>query len=502
MFIMAAQSSTALTKRSSENALMPPPPPPKRIKRPPKVLDEEEYTAALSEIIARDFFPGLLESQAQQEYLTALESNDSSWIATAGQTLRDAMTTLPGKRRARATRLDPSATPRPDTTPRYGGETPKGWSGATPSVAGTEISEAESEAADQKAIDTSGLSLSAFQQKFTSGDNESFNTLLDKQNLKKREKHAFLWNENKIPAARQLLHRAREAKLLTQKQEASSNDKALIPITTGATSSRPAQPTAWQKSNPANNFMFIPSGIEDDLETVAQKRENESRAAPKQTVYSNTRLPPPPLPPQQASIPPSPSLSAVRDAIAGNPRLSSSELGSDVYTGAETPRVNGYAFVDEDEPEPQPLPTPPTQETEENPSYRDLLAGQYSGSSSNPFKISESSKRESLHHRMVEKTARAKREKRKETVKTPVPKFPSSPMIGVGNDGGERTPRGEEKGGSSSAGGAMTPAARKLMEKIGGRTPRPGGEGGKGASGLRSMWTPTTTPRRKSGLGK
>ena len=62
--------SQALMRRSSGNdvALMPPPPF-KRIKRPPKVLDEDEYTQALSDIIARDYFPGLLESQAQHEYL-------------------------------------------------------------------------------------------------------------------------------------------------------------------------------------------------------------------------------------------------------------------------------------------------------------------------------------------------------------------------------------------------------------------------------------------------
>ncbi|KAJ0278193.1 hypothetical protein COL922a_014494 [Colletotrichum nupharicola] len=60
-------SSHAVVKRDSETALMPPPPPPKRIKRPATVLDEDVYTDALSHIIARDYFPGLIETQVKQE---------------------------------------------------------------------------------------------------------------------------------------------------------------------------------------------------------------------------------------------------------------------------------------------------------------------------------------------------------------------------------------------------------------------------------------------------
>src|SRR6266536_1898845 len=97
-------SSQALTKRNHESSLMPPPPPPKRIKRPSKVLDEDDYTDALSKIIARDFFPGLVETQTQQEYLDALESKDKEWIETAGRRLTEVMTPGPGGRRARGRR--------------------------------------------------------------------------------------------------------------------------------------------------------------------------------------------------------------------------------------------------------------------------------------------------------------------------------------------------------------------------------------------------------------
>src|SRR2546421_505519 len=117
---MTMPSNQALMQRSTDTELMPPPA--KRIKRPPKVLDEDSYTEALSEIIARDFFPGLLETQTQQEYLDALESHNNEWIASAKRKLTQVMT--PGPRRgARGTSLQhPVLT---SETPReYGGDTP------------------------------------------------------------------------------------------------------------------------------------------------------------------------------------------------------------------------------------------------------------------------------------------------------------------------------------------------------------------------------------------
>ncbi|KAL9624763.1 MAG: hypothetical protein Q9160_001117 [Pyrenula sp. 1 TL-2023] len=516
---MASVTSTALTKRPSSD-LMGPPPPPKRIKRPPKVLDEDDYTEALSQIIARDFFPGLAETKTQKEYLDALESNDPVWIATAGKNLQEAMTPRPGGRGA-ATRLKRDSTPA--FTSLAGDQTPRGWQGATPaSVAGTDQLDLESEP-QKLEIDTTSLSLSAFQAKYTSEDNESFNALLDQQNIKRREKYTFLWNDNKIPAPRQIAHRAREAKLLKDKEEDNSGTTSnALALTTGATSSRPARPEAWT-SKPNNSLMFQPPSIDDDgLETVAKRAQAESRAPPKQTLYHNTRLP---LPPQHQSPynqapPPSPSLSAISSAIAGHPRgLPSSSAAPSTISGSETPRINGYSFVDDDEPE----PPPPSSAENSGPSYRDLLAGQTPASSPSPFSIAENRKRESLHHRMVEKTNRSNRKKRLDTVSvntntpTPaVPRFLSSPFVGIG---GGRTPAGGGlgSGGGKRAGGMMTPAAKRLLERVGGgggggggKTPRAetdaagGGDAGSGSgsgggsgSGLKKMWTPKPTPRRK-----
>ncbi|KAL8722366.1 MAG: hypothetical protein Q9225_001156 [Loekoesia sp. 1 TL-2023] len=463
----SATMSQALTKRSSDTALMPPPPPPKRIKRPAKVLDEDTYTHALSHIIARDFFPGLLETESQQEYLNALDSQDNEWIAAAGRRLTEVMTPGPDGRRLRGRRGT-------SMTPMAGfhgvaSDTPQAWQGDTPmSTTPTRDPKAESE---PPAVDTN-MSLSAFQSKYTSEDNESFYKLLDKQNIKRSEKYAWMWAGNKIPAARQIAHRKREEqKLLAAGErpttaEVDGNEVALI--RPDGEDARKAMPDSWKSSTPENNFMFAPSSIEDSLQTVAQKAEETSKAPSKAVIYDNTRLPTTSSASTTTSedIPPSPSLSAVQDAIAGQPRLTASEAA---FGGgrAETPRVNGYAFVDSEEPSP-PSPPPPS-------SQHSSLSLLGSGDKTpNPFKIKEKSRREELHHRMVDKVAKGKRVKSQvESVKTPVPRFMSSPRV---------------------AKGGLTPAGQRLLGKFGadggGRTPGVWEREKKKGSGLREGWTP------------
>lgn len=417
--------STALVRKRTDMELMPPPPPPKRIKRPKKVIDEDSYTDALSQIIARDFFPGLLESETQQEYLDAVESKDAAWISSAGRRLHQVMT--PGNRRSRrGTSLAPGA------------QTPKGFVGDTPASVSSE-STTTTISKEKDEVDTN-MSLGAFQSKYTSEDNESFYKLLDKQNIKKAEKYAWLWTGNKLPSKMQLKQRQIEAKLEETRSltdDGFSKDRLAIKDR----EEKPAQPDTW-KSLPNNSLMFIPESVEDAMETRIQRAEAESRAAPKAVNYANTRLPGPKISDEE-SVPSSPSLSAVRDAIAG--KRGTSDLNSTTAGGSETPRVNGYAFVDDEEPEYAAPPTPRI----------DLGPGD---STPNPFIIKEQSKREALHHRMVDKISQSKRTSQKmgltgKVDKTPVPKFPSSPRVA----------------------GGLTPAAQRLWSKIGGsggNTPR------------------------------
>jgi protein DGCR14 len=167
-------------------------------------------------------------------------------------------------------------------------------------------------------------------------------------------------------------------------------------------------------------------------------------------------------------------MSAVVDAIAGRPRLTVSEAN---HNGSETPRVNGWSFVnDKPSSTPTELGAPPL--TWGTVDSSPLLLGP-GDATPNPFQIKEKSKREDLHHRIVDRVAKNKRCSARQGMTgkiecSPIPKFPNSPRAGVGN---------------------LTPAAQRLWSKIG----SPGGgtlvktsNGSKAKeSGLRHRWTPT-----------
>lgn len=440
----SSSSSTALVrKRTAGMELMPPPPPPKRIRRPRRVLDEDTYTDALSQIIARDFFPGLLESETQQEYLDALESKDPDWISSASRRLHQVMT--PGRRR-----------PRRGTSLAPGAQTPKGFVGDTPvSVAGESTVSAAPEKPEEVVADTNSLSLGAFQSKYTSEDNESFYKLLDRQNTKRAEKYAWMWTGNQLPSKMQLKQKEIEARLAVTRgltDDGFKRDRLAIKDR----EERPAQPDTWQ-SQPNNSLMFAPDGVEDSMETVAQRAEADSRAAPKAVSYQNTRMPAPQIAEEAATAPGSPSLSAIRAAIAGR-RSASTVATSSVAGGGggETPRVNGYAFVDDEEPA---YGGGGGSSSARQGGRIDLGPGD---ATPNPFVIQKNSQREALHHRMVDRIAESKRTSARAGMVgkvaaaegTPVPKFPSSPRVGRGG---------------------LTPAAQRLWGNIGGsggKTPR------------------------------
>jgi protein DGCR14 len=502
---MATSSdTTALAKRSAETALMPPPPPPKRIKRPPKVLDEDQYTSALSHIIARDFFPGLLESETQQEFLDALDAGDKAWIQEAGQKVRQAMT--PGRQRGRR---GMSMTPirgldESDTPTSFRGQTPGTTPARTParSVVGQE-------AAKQETIDVN-LSLSAFQAKYTSEDNESFNKVLDRQNEARAAKYRWLYNNNKLPSKQLLLQASiKERKLLAAGETTSTSQAVTLrpsqdPNDRPASISAPPSTLSTTSQGARNAFMFGPDDIIDtnpQLATTFEEAQARSLAPPRAVTYNATRLPT--ILHNESSYDDddtaSLSLSAIDAAIRGRPRQH--DLGSLAPSiegpGNETPRVNGYAFVDAE-------PTPSEIDAfEQGPLAEDEIDGDLlqkmiasnnhsilsGGGGPNAFSISISSAREDLHHRLVDKTLAAKRKSniasrvdylKSSSGKTPVPKFASSPRI---SSAAGKTPgkRGKE------ALGGLTPAARMLYSKLG-KTPVSGG--GTWEDGEKGSWTP------------
>ncbi|CAK3855566.1 Hypothetical predicted protein [Lecanosticta acicola] len=487
---MVSHNSQALAKRNTDMALMPPPPAPKRQKRPAKVLDEDVYSDALAHIIARDFFPGLLETEAQKEYMEALDSSNKDWIREAGRKLTQVMTPVPeGQRRAgRRTSFTPRRQATVGETPRgYLGETPRGYLGATPGS--TPIN--DDFAPEQKPEVDVNMSLGAFQAKYTSEDNESFNALLDKQNEKRAAKYGFFHNGNKIPSTRQIAYRENQQRLL---ETGSGSSTALITTNASGEERRAvaaARPSQDLDDRPAsldsfpnqqgarNHFMFGPDSVEDRLHTRARQSEQSSLAAPKAVAYSATRFTTTADPPENLTAP-SPSLSAIDAAIAGRPKSSVSEAG---FSGAETPRVNGYAFVDA-EPTPSELGDAVTDEDAdavEREAANQLLP-KVDESGPNPFKISERSKREDLHLRLVEKADAGRRKGGR-----------LEQLRNLGITPG-RTPTPRFASGAGVKRGAMTPAAQKLADRV--STPRRGSSMFGSESSKKSSWTPTPRTKR------
>jgi len=531
----------ALAKRSLDTDLMPPPPPPKRIKRPPKVLDEDKYTAALSHIIARDFFPGLLETETQEEYLDALDAGDRTWIREAGQKLRQAMT--PGRQTGRrgvsmtpGTRLSGA-----DTPVNLRGQTP----GATPARTG---GDALGTSSKEEEIDHN-LSLSAFQAKYTSEDNESFNSVLDRQDELKASKYRWLYNNNKLPSKQLLL----QAKITQKKLQAASESDG---VTSSALTLRPSQdpndrpamisapPSSLVPTSqgPRNGFMFFPQDLTESQPqhtTIADEAQARSLAPPRAVTYSATRLPYPLQTENSggnddddtASL----SLTAIDAAIRGRPRRQ--DLGSlagpsdsDAGAGGETPRVNGYAFVDAEPTDAElriargerPAPTVDDDEDKDDDLLQQLItnaASSSSGSSGpNPFTITTQTPREALHHRLVDKQLASVRRSaapmaHTQLGRTATPKFMSSPRVGVGAGIGacSRTPGGGRRG--KEGYGGLTPAAKVLYSKLG--SGKGGGSGsgngsaqrldgsafdsGGGGGARKGAWTPTPLVKKRPG---
>ncbi|KAL6881556.1 nuclear protein Es2 domain-containing protein [Trichoderma novae-zelandiae] len=404
----AARSSNALVRKRTDTDLMPPSPPAKKIKRPKKVLEEDTYTDALSQIIARDFFPGLLETQIQQEYLDAMESKDAAWISSASRRLRNVMT--PGKHTSPASSVNAT----------YGNQTPTSFVGNTPASMATSVTQ------NKPRLDLN-LSLSAFQATYTSEDNESFYKLIDKQNQKRADKYAWLWRGNKLPSKQMIKQKEVTDRLEKTRSLVDDGFKRDL-LAIRDVEERPARPDSWNAA-PRNGLMFEPEGLEDGVKTVSESAEEQSRMAPRSISYENTRMPQPHVPQR----PPSPTMSSIRDAIAGKPRQK--DLDSSLVGGGETPRVNGYAFVDdEDGDDVASLPAP-------------INLGP--GDATNPFKIQDQRKRELLHERMVERISKSKSDSQRrgftgKASSMETPQFASGPRVS----------------------GGLTPAAQRLWSKM------------------------------------
>ncbi|KAK7058848.1 hypothetical protein VNI00_001472 [Paramarasmius palmivorus] len=175
------------------------------------VLEEDEYTAALSQIIARDFFPSLVHLDATNEYLDALQSRDPHLINASVRRLEQIGDTPAHMSRRRAAYQTPSQTP-------YGGgpyDTPlRSGSGEPPT---------------KKVRYDTNLSLDEFQARYTSEDNSSFTKILDDENRQRKEKWSWAWEAQKrVEEQKDRMLEARERMLIEPAPATGVREKFVI----------------------------------------------------------------------------------------------------------------------------------------------------------------------------------------------------------------------------------------------------------------------------------
>lgn len=162
------------------------------------VLEEDEYTEALSQIIARDFFPSLVHLDATNEYLDALRSRDPHLIGASVRRLEQVSATpLASSRR----RLDTQTPAR----------TPFGYAAETPIASHSDNGEPQQKRAR---YDTS-MSLDEFQARYTSEDNSSFTQILDEENKARKVRYGWAWEaQRKVEEQRDRMIEHRERALI------------------------------------------------------------------------------------------------------------------------------------------------------------------------------------------------------------------------------------------------------------------------------------------------
>ena len=245
---------TSSTPQGTRAASMAPPPP--RPARRTTVLEEDEWTLYLEDIIERDFFPDLHKQRNRLDWLQASRSGDPEAIREAQLRIQE--------RQVGRTPAGHSV-----GTPSFG--TPSATSGrSTPSRAlpdegyRAQLSAAlAAAAAEHGEAAPEDLRLDEFLARFTSEDNASFAAIMERVNAKRRQRPLSAWSARRQEAAvsHQLLLRAvddaapEERRLVVVPAHEEAVEDGAHPAMTGLR--RAVEPEL-------NALFFAPEGVDAD----------------------------------------------------------------------------------------------------------------------------------------------------------------------------------------------------------------------------------------------
>ncbi|GJJ09518.1 hypothetical protein Clacol_003741 [Clathrus columnatus] len=495
-------------------------PKPQRSLNGQQILEEDEYTAAMSEIIARDFFPSLVHLDATNSYLDALQSQDPERITNSVRHLQDLATPHPG----------PSTSSRAAPTPS---RTPFGLAGETPMHTASNLTNLL--ANKRRPYDNSNMSLDEFQAKYTSEDNASFSEILNEENKQRKEKWSWAWEAQKRARGIKAIEDVRRNKLLIEdsvsqppgvverlvierhdvkmitgpetqvtkdKQMARvsretdlailsrppAESKEVIDVMAPRKDSRSAAVDGWS-FKARNSLMFSPDADRSPYDGPTSLPTKTGEGIPKIIKHANTRLE---QPDQDGNdnidVPLSPTHSRIGAAIAGEPyskATTTSDFSLLPSIPSPTPAQLGPVAVNKlmtwgtITGTPRVLPPDPTGDVHVP---------------STPFHLPPPTTRERVAHKLASTASRSLRAK-------------ASLLSGTPTPFGGRESSGR-KGMTPRHSGLLTPAARRLLDRTAGLgttasrraeamqrgTNWEGTGKGKDMSGMR--WTPSPITRR------
>ncbi|GJJ72964.1 protein DGCR14 [Entomortierella parvispora] len=416
---------------------------------PQKILEEDDYTDALSKIIERDFFPDLARLRRQHAYLDAVQANDLERIAATARDLAGNDTPLAHQRFK-----TPGATPRVkshglpnepwtparvdanvDTT-TWNGEAASTPRTETPSRTGTKQRRSKgTPPPEQETIDTN-MSLDQFQAMYTSEDNASFNEILEKVNARKQEE--YNWMHSLEQKSILLIEHQREGRELPD-TSGTIEDKSKLQLMLADKRSG-VIPTWGYKAK--NTLMYQPDGLGSDL------NDRIIRGNPKEISHANTAF--------QGT-----DLLVVNQAAAAKfdptPFLKAGVTDS--------PKVNGYGFVSS-------TPTPCMSELGDDPDMMTwgtiedeplLISSGISASDAapSPFRIPETPRRELIAQKLSDKASKSFRNN--STLRAQVFSTPSAGALELHDavfGGSNATPKFNSPQGAVSSPSSNKPYAR------------------------------------------